>query len=47
MDTALLSTELRSIAKLHEQELEEARVIQNGMLPAYPLCLGGASSGTT
>jgi len=36
MDTALLSLDLRSIEKLREQELEEARVIQN-LMPARPL----------
>jgi len=36
MDTALLSLDLRSIEKLREQELEEARVIQN-VMPAHPL----------
>ena len=37
MDTALLSLDLRSIEKLRELELEEARPIQNVMLPADPL----------
>jgi hypothetical protein len=41
MDTAVLPRELRSIEKLREQELAEARVIQNVMLPAHPLRLGG------
>jgi sigma-B regulation protein RsbU (phosphoserine phosphatase) len=41
MDTALLPFDLRSIEKLREQELEEARVIQNVMLPAHPLRTGG------
>jgi len=36
MDTALLPLDLRSIEKLREQELEEARVIQNVMLPRIP-----------
>jgi hypothetical protein len=44
MDTALLSLDLRSIEKLREQELEEARVIQNVMMPAHPLCLAGVNS---
>jgi sigma-B regulation protein RsbU (phosphoserine phosphatase) len=43
MDTALLPLDLRSIEKLREQELEEARVIQNVMLPAHPLRLGGVT----
>jgi len=43
MDTALLPLELRSIEKLREQELEEARVIQNVMLPAHPLRTGGVT----
>lgn len=43
MDTALLPLELRSIEKLREQELEEARVIQNVMLPAHPLRAGGVT----
>lgn len=43
MDTALLPLELRSIEKLREQELEEARIIQNVMLPARPLCTGGVT----
>src|SRR5579863_3118573 len=37
MDTLLLPPELRSIEKLREQDLEEARTIQNVMLPAHPL----------
>lgn len=43
MDTALLPLELRSIEKLREQELEEARIIQNAMLPAHPLRIGGVT----
>jgi len=43
MDTALLPLELRSIEKLREQELEEARIIQNVMLPAHPLCSRGVT----
>jgi sigma-B regulation protein RsbU (phosphoserine phosphatase) len=43
MDTALLPPELRSIEKLREQELEEARVIQNVMLPARPLRTAGVT----
>lgn len=43
MDTALLPLDLRSIEKLREQELEEARVIQNVMLPAQPLRVGGVT----
>lgn len=43
MDTALLPLELRSIEKLREQELEEARIIQNVMLPAHPLRIGGVT----
>jgi len=43
MDTALLPLELRSIEKLREQDLEEARIIQNVMLPAHPLCAGGVT----
>jgi len=43
MDTALLPLDLRSIEKLREQELEEARVIQNVMLPAHPLRVSGVT----
>ncbi len=43
MDTALLPLDLRSIEKLREQELEEARVIQNVMMPAQPLRLAGVT----
>ncbi|HKM67543.1 MAG TPA: SpoIIE family protein phosphatase [Candidatus Acidoferrum sp.] len=43
MDTALLPSELRSIEKLREQDLEEARVIQNVMLPAQPLRVAGVT----
>ena len=43
MDTALLPLDLRSIERLREQELEEARVIQNVMLPAQPLRLFGVT----
>lgn len=43
MDTALLSPELRSIEKLREQDLEEARIIQNVMLPAHPLRVAGVT----
>jgi sigma-B regulation protein RsbU (phosphoserine phosphatase) len=43
MDTALLPLDLRSIEKLREQELEEARVIQNVMLPAHPLRTSGVT----
>jgi sigma-B regulation protein RsbU (phosphoserine phosphatase) len=43
MDTALLPPELRSIEQLREQELEEARIIQNVMLPAHPLRAGGVT----
>jgi phosphoserine phosphatase RsbU/P len=43
MDTAILPLELRSIEKLREQDLEEARVIQNVMLPAHPLRVGGVT----
>jgi phosphoserine phosphatase RsbU/P len=43
MDTALLPLDLRSIEKLREQELEEARVIQNVMMPAHPLCAAGVT----
>ena len=43
MDTALLPLELRSTEKLREQELEEARVIQNVMLPAHPLRFGSVT----
>jgi Stage II sporulation protein E (SpoIIE) len=39
MDTALPPLDLRSIERLREPELEEARVIQNVMLPAQPLRL--------
>jgi phosphoserine phosphatase RsbU/P len=43
MDTALLPLDLRSIEKLREQELEEARVIQSVMLPAHPLRIAGVT----
>jgi sigma-B regulation protein RsbU (phosphoserine phosphatase) len=43
MGSLLLPSELRSIEKLREQELEEARVIQNVMLPAGPLRLSGVT----
>src|SRR5216684_4894949 len=43
MDTALLPLDLHSIEKLREQELEEARVIQNVMLPAHPLRTAGVT----
>lgn len=43
MDTALLPLELRSIEKLREQDLEEARIIQNVMLPAHPLHAAGVT----
>ena len=43
MGSLLLPSELRSIEKLREQELEEARVIQNVMLPAHPLRLAGVT----
>jgi phosphoserine phosphatase RsbU/P len=43
MGTAILSSELRSIEKLREQDLEEARVIQNVMLPAHPLRAAGVT----
>jgi len=42
MDTALLPLDLRSIEKLREQELEEARVIRNVMPPRI-LCAKPAS----
>ena len=43
MGSLLLPSELRSIEKLREQELEEARVIQNVMLPAHPLRTAGVT----
>ena len=43
MGSLLLPSELRSIERLREQELEEARVIQNVMMPAQPLCLAGVT----
>ena len=43
MGSLLLPSELRSIEKLREQELEEARVIQNLMMPAHPLRLAGVT----
>jgi sigma-B regulation protein RsbU (phosphoserine phosphatase) len=43
MDTALLPLDLHSIEKLREQELEEARIIQNVMLPAHPLRTAGVT----
>jgi len=43
MDTALLPLDLQSIEKLREQELEEARVIQNVMLPPHPLRAAGVT----
>jgi len=41
MNTATLPLKLRSIEKLREQELAEACVIQNVMLPAHPLRVRG------
>ena len=43
MGSLLLPSELRSIERLREQELEEARVIQNVMLPAHPLRTAGVT----
>jgi len=43
MDTAVFPLDLRCIEKLREQELEEARVIQNVMMPAHPLCQAGVT----
>jgi len=43
MGSLLLPSELRSIEKLREQELEEARAIQNVMMPAQPLRLEGVT----
>jgi sigma-B regulation protein RsbU (phosphoserine phosphatase) len=43
MGSLLLPSELRSIEKLREQELEEARVIQSVMLPAHPLRIAGVT----
>jgi sigma-B regulation protein RsbU (phosphoserine phosphatase) len=43
MGSLLLPSELRSIEKLREQELEEARVIQNVMMPAQPLRTAGVT----
>ena len=43
MGSLLLPSELRSIEKLREQELEEARAIQNVMMPAQPLRLSGVT----
>jgi sigma-B regulation protein RsbU (phosphoserine phosphatase) len=43
MDTATLPLDLHSIEKLREQELEEARVIQNVMMPAHPLRAAGVT----
>lgn len=37
MPIATPPTELQCIEKLREQELEEARVIQSGMMPSHPL----------
>ena len=36
MTTATPTQELLTIEKLREQELEEARIIQDAMLPAQP-----------
>jgi sigma-B regulation protein RsbU (phosphoserine phosphatase) len=43
MGSLLLPSELRSIEKLREQELEEARAIQGVMLPAHPLTAAGVT----
>lgn len=43
MGSLLLPSELRSIERLREQELEEARVIQSVMLPAHPLRTAGVT----
>lgn len=43
MGSLLLPSELRSIEKLRDQELEEASAIQNVMLPAHPLRIGGVT----
>ncbi len=43
MGSLLLPSELRSIERLREQDLEEARVIQNVMLPPHPLRLNGVT----
>ena len=40
MFTVTPMRDLLAIEKLHEQELEEARIIQDAMLPAYPLYTG-------
>ena len=37
MNVAVSAEEIPDIAKLREQDLEEARIIQDVMLPAYPL----------
>jgi hypothetical protein len=41
MPTAWPELDLDSIEKLREEELDEARVIQSGMLPTQPLRVGG------
>jgi hypothetical protein len=37
MSAGVFMEETPGIAKLREQDLEEARIIQNAMLPAHPL----------
>ncbi len=41
MPTASPELDLDSIEKLREEELDEARAIQSGMLPTQPLRVGG------
>ena len=41
MPTAWPELDLDSIEKLREEELDEARVIQSGILPTQPLRVGG------
>jgi sigma-B regulation protein RsbU (phosphoserine phosphatase) len=41
MPTATAELDLEAIEKLREEELDEARAIQSGMLPSQPLRVGG------
>ena len=44
MPIAAPEPDLLSIEKLREEELDEARAIQSGMLPTQPLRIGGVTT---
>ena len=46
MPIAAPELDLLSIEKLREDELDEARAIQSGMLPTQPLHIGGITIST-